>query len=108
MVSASKLIDLYSIFLPNFHQSYFFHQIPCHQSYLSDLFHQIICQYYISIFWNAIFPVSKLLYHQVIYLHQFNNMIYFIKYVIFNHIYLTSFTRLFVNILYISLVSQIS
>ena len=75
----------------------YFHQISCHQSYLSNLFHHIICQYYLYHFWNSILPISKLIYHQLIFLHHFHLFIYlsccviFSSYVVFStFLYLSS------------------
>ena len=75
--SVSKLLYLYSIFLPRFHQYDLFRYIPCHKSYSLDFFHHIIFQYYIYIFWNTMFSLSKLMYHELIYLRHFRLSYFF-------------------------------
>ena len=47
-----------------------FNNIYCHKLYLPDLFCQILCQYYLYHFWSLISLISKLLYHQLNYLHH--------------------------------------
>ena len=66
------ILNIYNVLV--FLLSDLFYHISCHKSYLFDLFHQVLCQYYIYHFWNLILPVSKCLYHKLIslyYFHQF-------------------------------------
>ena len=99
-LSFKTSISVLNIF-PHFHQS---DKIPCHQSYLSDLFYHIPFRYYIYLFWNTMLPVSKLLYHQLIYLHHFNLSDFFHQiHSRQSYIYPISFIILFVNILHVSL-----
>ena len=65
-------IPLTLFHLPVFILSGIFHHISCHKSYASNIFHLILCQSYPYNFWNSILLISKLLYHQLIYLHHFH------------------------------------
>ena len=72
----SYIFNQFTILLHIFHFILFllsdiFHHISCHKPYLSDLFHQILFQYYLYPSFNSFYPISKLLYHQLIVTHHF-------------------------------------
>ena len=61
-----------------------------------------------GISWNSIFPVSKLFYHHIIFLHFIKDLIYFIRLLVINNIYPISFIILFFNVIYIYFGTQCS
>ena len=106
----NQIISQY--YLYRFWNSDIFHHISCHKSYLSDHFHQIISQYYIYHFWKSdlfhhischqsyLFDIFLQILSQS-YLYQFGNLIYFIVFLVINHIYMISFIILFLKHIYI-------
>ena len=105
MFPVSTILYHQSIYLHNFHLFDLFSHIPCPQSYLSDFFHHIICQYYLYISWKSVSPVSKLLCHRLIFLHNFHQSDIFHKIYcyqsylsdLFHHIIFQCYTYFFWN-----------
>ena len=86
----SEILYQFWILLTLFHLLVFIlydliHQILFHKSYLSNLFIQILCQCYLHQFWNSIILISKLLYHQLIYLHHFHLFCFLYHAVLYFH-----------------------
>ena len=102
------MILLILIYLLFFLLSDLFHHILYHQSYPYDLFHRIISQYYLYFSANSIFPVSILLYHQSLFIHQFTYLVSFVRALVIPYIYPIYFIRFFLDVAYIFLRNQFS